>query len=294
MRRAGFNQRMDIGQQMKTVSILLTPWHGVVDSSQPTRNPFLLLGNATPPSRKRSPLEYDRIHALTPKPNTTTRLLSTFWNGATVHIDISSRVDSLQSLKRHWISREFSFYAALLQASEVATWNSSVAALVGISFFLRGKSKTSWPASCSCRSSCRRRLASSFFNHVVSSTASISQLANDDVSDSGAGVWVDPTLLRKRLISWDRPDFFDLGTPPMRSTAGCPFSSDCFRLHISLAAKMFQLEETCPRFSRESRFAQEHSTYLSFQDTKKPGPSVSISALTWQREEAISRPPWER
>lgn len=121
--------------------------------------------------------------------------------------------------------------------------------------------------------------------------ACISQLANDDVSDSG--VWVDPTLLRKRLISWDRPDFFDLGTPPMRSTAGYPFSSDCFRLHISLAAKMFQLKETCPRFSRESRFTQGHFMCL-FKTRKKPGPPVSISALTWQREEPISRPPWER
>lgn len=204
----------------------------------------------------------------------------------------------MQSLKRHSISREFSFYAALLQASEVGTWNSSVAALVGISFFLRGESNTSWPASC--RSSCRRCLPSSFFNHVVSSTAimlfrqqqaCISQLANDDVSDSG--VWVDPTLLRKRLISWDRPDFFDLGTPPMRSTAGYPFSSDCFRLHISLAAKMFQLKETCPRFSRESRFTQGHFM-CHFKTRKKPGPPVSISALTWQREEPISRPPWER
>lgn len=204
----------------------------------------------------------------------------------------------MQSLKRHSISREFSFYAALLQASEVGTWNSSVAALVGISFFLRGESNTPWPASC--RSSCRRCLPSSFFNHVVSSTAimlfrqqqaCISQLANDDVSDSG--VWVDPTLLRKRLISWDRPDFFDLGTPPMRSTAGYPFSSDCFRLHISLAAKMFQLKETCPRFSRESRFTQGHFMCL-FKTRKKPGPPVSISALTWQREEPISRPPWER
>jgi hypothetical protein len=55
-----------------------------------------------------------------------------------VHIDISSRVASLQSLKQHWISRESSFYAALLQASEVGTCNSSGAALVGISFFLWG------------------------------------------------------------------------------------------------------------------------------------------------------------
>lgn len=52
---------------------------------------------------------------------------------------------------------------------------------------------------------------------------------------SDSGVWVDPTLLRKRLICWDRPDFFNLGTPPMRSTAGYSFSSDCFRLHMSLA-----------------------------------------------------------
>ena len=62
--------------------------------------------------------------------------------------------------------------------------------------------------------------------------------ANWQTMMSDSGVWADPTLLRKRLISWDRPDFFNLGTtPPTRSTAGCHFSSNCFRLHISLTAR---------------------------------------------------------
>lgn len=119
-----------------------------------------------------------------------------------------------------------------------------------------------------------------FFSDVVSSTGSISQLANDDerlgsLGRSHASPQTTDLLGPSRLFqSWHPADAIDGGLPlfvrlfPPSYVSGKP------------RGKMFQLKETCPRFSRESRFTQGHfmclfktrkSPVLPFQSRLSPG-----------------------
>lgn len=214
-----------------------------------------------------------------PKPNLTTSLLSTFWNGATVHIDISSRVDSLQALKRHWISRESFFLCS--PAAGLGSWNLELVRCGPRRHLVLPSGGEQYVLACELQVIMSSMSCPSYSSVMLFRQQEAS--ANWQTMMSDSGVWVDPTLLRKRLICWDRPDFFNLGTPPMRSTAGYPFSSDCFPpSYVSgkTRGEMFQLKETCPRFSRESRFTQGHfmclfktrkSPVLPFQSRLSPG-----------------------
>lgn len=131
-----------------------------------------------------------------------------------------------------------------------------------------------------------------FFSDVVSSTGSISQLANDDerlgsLGRSHASPQTTDLLGPSRLFqSWHPADAIDGGLPLFVRLFPPSYVSGKTR------GKMFQLRDLSPVLERVSFYPR--AFYVSFQDTKKPGPSVSISALTWQREEPISRPPWER